>query len=63
MERLLRSVRVNGFTVDVIEVREDDDIWYLLSVDDVVVNADGPLPREPGMDEVCALVRAWSEQR
>lgn len=63
MERIVRTLRVDGHEVAVIEMMDEDEVLFVISVDDVVINADGPLPRAPNDRELCEAVRRWSEGR
>lgn len=60
MERRMETHHVDGHTVDVVEVVEDDERYYLLLVDEVCINADEPLGSHPGADDTAAFVRRWA---
>jgi hypothetical protein len=62
MESITRTLRINGHTVAVINSMEEDGAAYLISVDDVVINADAPLPGPPTDREVGAVVRRWTDR-
>ena len=49
MERVLRTLDLDGHTADVVEMVDESDAWLLLAVGDAVINADVPLSTEPTM--------------
>jgi len=61
MMSIVRTLRVNGYSVAVIESTDEESARFLVSVDDVVINPDAPLPGPPTDREVCAVVRRWAE--
>jgi hypothetical protein len=63
MERVVRTLRVDGHEVAIVESMEEEGSSFLLVVDDEVINADAPLAGPPSDREVCAAVAFWSEGR
>ncbi|HEX6237252.1 MAG TPA: hypothetical protein VFZ68_08660 [Acidimicrobiales bacterium] len=61
MTRMVRTLRVDGHEVAVIESMEEEGSSFLLVVDDQVINADAPLPDVPSDREICAAVARWSQ--
>lgn len=62
MERVLRTLDVDGHAVDVVEMVDEDEAWLLLAVDDAVINADAPLSTGANDDEIRAAVRFWAQR-
>jgi hypothetical protein len=63
MERVVRTLRVDGHEVAIVESMEEEGSSFLLVVDDEVINADAALAGPPSDREVCAAVALWSEGR
>lgn len=63
MERIVRTLAVNGYEVAVVEDLEEDGSSFVLSVDNSVINADSPLASIPSDYEICAAVLSWSQCR
>lgn len=62
MERLVRTVQVDGHAVAVVERVDDASTSYVLLVDDVVVDDDLPLPGVPDDRVLERLARAsWGD--
>lgn len=62
MERVLRTMEVDGHTVGVVEMVDETDAWLLLAVDDAVINADAPLSTGASDDEIRAAIRSWAQR-
>lgn len=62
MERVLRTMEVDGHTIDVVEMVDEDEAWLLLAVDEVVINDDAPLPTGADDDDVRDAVRLWAQR-
>ena len=62
MERVLRTMEVDGHTVGVVEMVDENEAWLLLAVDDAVVNAYAPLSTGAGDDEIRAAIRSWAQR-
>lgn len=62
MERVLRTLRVDGHVVDVVEVMDEEGPAYLLRVDDTVFD-EAPVPSEPTDAQIAAALNRWSSRR
>ena len=56
MERVVRTLRVDGHEVAIVESIEEDGSSIRLVVDDQVINPDAPLAGPPSDREICAAV-------
>lgn len=56
MERIVRTLRVDGHNASVVESMDEDGPSFLLVVDGVVANADAALARIPSDTEIRAAV-------
>ncbi len=63
MERVVRTLRVDGHEVAVIESMEEEGAGYLLVVDEETINPDATLAGPPTDAEVCAAVARWVQGR
>lgn len=61
MERVVRTLRVDGHEVAIIESMEEEGSGFLLVVDDETINRDAPLAVPPSDREVCAAVARWAQ--
>jgi hypothetical protein len=61
MQRVVRTLRVDGHEVAIVESMEEEGSAFLLVVDDEVINADALLAEPPSDREVCAVVARWSQ--
>jgi hypothetical protein len=62
VERIVRTLRVDGHEVAVIEMIEEDASSFVLCVDESVINADAPLPAAPSDADICATVLHWTQR-
>lgn len=62
MERVLRTIEVDGHTVEVVEMVDDEREWIVLVVDEVVINEDSPLPTDADEDDIRAAVHSWIQR-
>lgn len=62
MERVLRTLRVDGHEVAVVEVMDEEGPAYLLRIDERVVD-EAPIPSPPTDAQISAAVDRWSRRR
>ena len=63
MARVVRTLRVDGHEVAIIESMEEDGPGFLLVVDDEAINPDAPSAVLPTDREVCTAVARWAQDR
>jgi hypothetical protein len=63
MERVVRTLRVDGHEVAIVESMEEEGSAFKLVVDDEVINPDALLAGLPSDRDVCAAVARWSQGR
>lgn len=60
MERALRTLEIDGHTVEVIEMVDDDGEWIVLAVEGTVINEDEPLPTDAEDDDIRVAFQRWA---
>lgn len=58
MQRIVRTLDLDGHHAAVVEDVDEDGSTFLVSVDGTIVNADAPLPHIPSDGEVRTLMAA-----
>lgn len=63
MERVVRTLRVDGHVVALVEAVEEEGSAFKLVVNDEVINPDALLAGPPSDREICAAVARWVQER